>query len=104
MIGLTPKQTLCLDVIKRLTRDGMPPSFDEIQLALGLASKSNVHRLIHVLAERGAIEIAPNRARSMRVIEDPQNADILKRPTPQLRLLRDQIDREMRKRSWGPEQ
>ena len=48
---LTKKQLELLDFInKRMKRDGVPPSFDEMKEALDLRSKSGIHRLI---TERG---------------------------------------------------
>ena len=50
---LTRKQLVLLDFIqKRVTRDGVPPSFDEMKEALDLRSKSGIHRLITALEER----------------------------------------------------
>ncbi|MGR3436351.1 MAG: LexA family protein, partial [Shimia sp.] len=44
---LTPKQKDLLSFIhKRMQRDGVPPSFDEMKDELGLRSKSGIHRLI----------------------------------------------------------
>ena len=51
---LTRKQLELLDFInKRIQRDGVPPSFDEMKEALNLRSKSGIHRLITALEERG---------------------------------------------------
>ena len=41
----------------------VPPSFDEMRDALGLASKSGIHRLVSGLEERGYIRRLANRAR-----------------------------------------
>jgi repressor LexA len=90
MIGLTPVQAKCLDAIKRLTRDGMPPSYEELQRALGLRSKSNVHRLIHALEARGAITLKPESARSIRVLDDLEGLE--RHTTEHLRAMRDRID------------
>ena len=44
---LTKKQLDLLSFIhQRVQRDGVPPSFDEMKLALDLRSKSGIHRLI----------------------------------------------------------
>jgi len=49
-VMLTRKQLDLLNFInKRLTRDGVPPSFDEMKEALDLRSKSGIHRLISAL-------------------------------------------------------
>lgn len=65
---MTPQQKRCLDAIERLTKDGVPPSYDELKDELGLASKSGVHRLIHALAGRGYIALSPGRYRTMQVV------------------------------------
>lgn len=50
---LTKKQRDLLEFIqKRLSKDGVPPSFDEMKEALDLRSKSGIHRLITALEER----------------------------------------------------
>ena len=46
----------------------MPPSFDEMRDALGLASKSGVHRLVSGLEERGYIRRLANRARAIEIL------------------------------------
>ena len=69
---LTKKQLDLLDFIhKRVQRDGVPPSFDEMKEALDLKSKSGVHRLISALEERGFIRRLPNRARALEVLRMP---------------------------------
>jgi len=60
---LTRKQKELLFLIRdRLAADGVPPSFDEMKDALGLKSKSGIHRLIMGLEERGFIKRLPHRA------------------------------------------
>src|ERR1051325_7308893 len=51
---------------------GIPPSFDEMQDALELRSKSGIHRLVTALEERGFIRRLPNRARAIEVIKVPE--------------------------------
>lgn len=46
---------------------GHAPSYDEMKTALGYASKSTVHRVVHALAERGLIRIMPNLARTIQL-------------------------------------
>lgn len=65
---MTPKQKRCLDAIQQLTKDGVPPSFDELREHLGLASKSGVHRLVHGLAERGYIAFQPDKRRTLQIV------------------------------------
>lgn len=97
MIGLTPPQARALDAIKRLTRDGVPPSYRQLGEELGMASQSAVHRLIVRLRDRGFVAFEPRKARSLRITED---AKLLATPTRDLRAMRDQIERELRRRAW----
>ena len=70
---LTRKQLELLDFIqKRLDRDGVPPSFDEMKEALDLRSKSGIHRLITALEERGFLRRLPHRARAIEVLKLPE--------------------------------
>ncbi len=63
---LTKKQLDLLEFIhKRVQRDGVPPSFDEMKVALDLRSKSGIHRLITALEERGFIRRLAHRARAI---------------------------------------
>ena len=70
---LTRKQLELLDFIqKRLDRDGVPPSFDEMKEALDLRSKSGIHRLITALEERGFIRRLAHRARALEIVKLPE--------------------------------
>jgi len=70
---LTKKQLELLDFInKRMRRDGVPPSFDEMKEALSLRSKSGIHRLITALEERGFIRRLAHRARAIEIIKLPE--------------------------------
>ena len=72
---LTAKQReLLLLIDDRLKTGGISPSFDEMRDALGLKSKSGVHRLISALEERGFIRRLPNRARALEVLKVPDAA------------------------------
>ncbi|MGR3805515.1 transcriptional repressor LexA [Marinibacterium profundimaris] len=71
---LTRKQLDLLDFInKRVQRDGVPPSFDEMKEALDLRSKSGIHRLITALEERGFIRRLPHRARALEILKLPES-------------------------------
>lgn len=71
---LTKKQLDLLDFIhKRLQRDGVPPSFDEMKVALDLRSKSGIHRLITALEERGFIRRLAHRARAIEILRLPES-------------------------------
>ncbi len=72
---LTRKQHELLTFIhERLGETGVSPSFEEMKDALGLKSKSGVHRLISALEERGFIRRLPNRARALEVLKIPERA------------------------------
>lgn len=69
---LTKKQRDLLEFIhKRLQKDGVPPSFDEMKDALDLRSKSGIHRLITALEERGFIRRLAHRARAIEIVKLP---------------------------------
>ncbi|MCB1532378.1 MAG: transcriptional repressor LexA [Alphaproteobacteria bacterium] len=69
---LTKKQRdLLLFIHEHMTDDDIAPSFEEMKEALGLKSKSGIHRLISGLEERGYIERLPHRARALRIKELP---------------------------------
>ena len=71
---LTKKQRDLLEFIhKRLQRDGVPPSFDEMKDALDLRSKSGIHRLITALEERGFIRRLAHRARAIEIVKFPDD-------------------------------
>jgi repressor LexA len=71
---LTRKQRELLKFIQeRLADTGISPSFDEMKEALGLKSKSGVHRLITGLEERGFIKRLPHRARALDVVRLPED-------------------------------
>ena len=71
---LTQKQKdLLLLIDRKIKAVGVPPSYDEMKDALGLASKSGIHRLITALEERGFIRRLPNKARALEVIKLPED-------------------------------
>jgi repressor LexA len=71
---LTHKQReLLMFIHERLRETGVPPSFDEMKLALDLRSKSGIHRLITALEERGFLKRLPHRARALEVMKLPEN-------------------------------
>lgn len=70
--GLTPKQRDCIRSIrKHQERTGTPPTYDELRIALGYASKASIHRLVKALEERGYITCLFNRARSIALVDHP---------------------------------
>ena len=81
---LTRKQyELLVFINRRLTDSGVSPSFEEMKEALGLKSKSGIHRLISGLEERGFIRRLPHRARALEVVRLPEDtAYAAQRPRP----------------------
>jgi repressor LexA len=67
-MGLTPQQNACLQAIRfHHGGRGAMPSISDLQMALGMTSKSAVHRLLVQLEDRGAIKRAAGRARAIRL-------------------------------------
>jgi len=78
---LTRKQyELLMTIDRHLKAHGVPPSFDEMKDALGLKSKSGIHRLITGLEERGFIRRLPHRARALEVLRLPENVSPGRQP------------------------
>jgi repressor LexA len=74
-VMLTRKQhELLMFIHERIKEQGVSPSFDEMEEALGLASKSGIHRLITALEERGFLRRLPHRARALEVTKLPTQA------------------------------
>lgn len=71
---LTPRQHDALTFLAEYTREhGYAPSFDEMAVALGLASKSGISRLLIGLEERGFIRRLSGRARAIEIIRLPKH-------------------------------
>ena len=67
---LTRKQSELLTFLSdHMQQHDVSPSFDEMRDALGLASKSGVHRLVSGLEERGYIRRLANRARAIEILK-----------------------------------
>jgi len=66
---LTAKQAELLSFIKqKIAVDHVAPSFEEMREAMGVSSKSVVHRMISGLVERGHIRRTKQGARRMEVL------------------------------------
>ena len=69
---LTRKQhELLAFLVKSTNNSEVTPSFDEMREAVGLASKSGIHRLVTALEERGYIRRLPNKARAIEILRTP---------------------------------
>jgi SOS-response transcriptional repressor LexA len=67
---MTERQKLVYDFIQTFIKvRGFSPSYAEIAQGLGMRSKSNIHRHIHALKERGLLQIKPHMIRSMKVVD-----------------------------------
>lgn len=74
---LTRKQhQLLVFINQQLEETGVSPSFDEMKEALGLKSKSGIHRLITGLEEREFIRRLPHRARALEVLRLPDDVSV----------------------------
>lgn len=70
MTGLTRKQAELLEWLRRHCDSHQhSPSFREMAAATGVASISNIHRMVNTLVERGYVEYEPDRARTIRLVE-----------------------------------
>lgn len=86
---LTKKQNELLLYIHESMKDSdVAPSFEEMKEALGLKSKSGIHRLISSLVERGYIERLPHRARALEIKRLPDGAS----PSSQVQASNDSYD------------
>ncbi len=67
---LTAKQRDLLNFLREYQQEhDHAPSFDEMKDAVGLKSKSGIHRLVSALEERGHIRRLANRARAIEIID-----------------------------------
>lgn len=70
MAGLTSKQHQLLTFLTEYDeKHGCAPSFDEMMAAIGIQSKSGVHRLLTALEERGKIRRLRFRARAIEITD-----------------------------------
>lgn len=95
--GLTPQMRACLDAIQRLTRDGMPPSYDELAQALGKTSNGALASLLTRLRERGYVDWMPGHARSLTLVHDGH--DLNRFPTDELLKIKRRVDAILSDRS-----
>ena len=72
---LTRRQHDLLMFLNQSTQiTGISPSFDEMRVALGMKSKSGVHRLVSALEERGFIRRLAYRSRAIEVLRLPDGS------------------------------
>jgi len=67
--GITTKQKKMLDIVKKyLKTNDHAPSYEELKQLCGVKSKSNVHRYLHCLRERGYINFKDHMKRGIMVL------------------------------------
>lgn len=77
---MTPRMHATLSFVRAFQfKHGYCPSYGEIADGIGLKSKSNVHRIVKRLEERGHIRRLFHKARSIEVIPNNQVARIRQR-------------------------
>ena len=68
---MTKRQMKVLEYIKSYwDENGYSPSYDDIKDAMGISSRSNVHRIVHCLVERGYLRNIPQKARSLVIVDN----------------------------------
>lgn len=68
---LTARQAEILEIIRGYVAEtGRPPSRPELARMLGISSTNGVFKHLDALARKGAIELVPNAARGIRVIDN----------------------------------
>jgi repressor LexA len=69
---LTSRQNDCWVFLAKYTEEhGYAPSFEEMANSLNVASKSNIHRLLGALEERGFIRRLRHKSRAIEVLRLP---------------------------------
>lgn len=75
---MTTRQLELLDFIKAyIAEHRTPPSYEEMMNAMGLKSKSGIHRIVKALVERGEIVQLRGRARSIEIATGKTKSDEL---------------------------
>lgn len=88
MLTRRQSELLCYLVAYAGEADGMCPTYSDMAKALGLKSKSGIHKLITGLEWRGFIQRLPHQARAIRVIRRPGEE-----PAPTVENLRSMVGR-----------
>ena len=52
---------------------GFSPSYMDITIGMKLKSKSNIHRIIHALKDRGFLKLQPHKIRSLTTVDKTVN-------------------------------
>lgn len=81
MTTLSPRRSAILTFIRdRIADRGQPPSLAEIAEAFGFASRSVARKHVLALTEAGFIEVNPNQARGIRLLNQAPRPELLDIP------------------------
>ena len=81
MSTLSPRRSAIYDFIReRIVNQGQPPSLADICEAFGFASRSVARKHIVALVEAGLIEVIPNQARGIRLVQAGPRPELLEIP------------------------
>ncbi|XVO79417.1 transcriptional repressor LexA [Pseudomonas chlororaphis] len=81
MTTLSPRRSAILTFIReRIAEHGQPPSLAEISEAFGFASRSVARKHVIALTEAGFIEVNPNQARGIRLLNQLPRPELLEIP------------------------
>lgn len=65
---MTEHQRAVLEFIQAYIKmKGFAPSMQDIATGMGLKSRSNIHRIIHTLKEKGLLVTTPHKVRTMKL-------------------------------------
>ena len=71
---MSEKHKLIFEFIKAYMKiHGVAPSYSVIAKGIGLKSKSNVHRIIHVLQDEGLLTVKPHKFNSIRIVKKQED-------------------------------
>jgi SOS-response transcriptional repressor LexA len=80
---MTPRQRTLLDFIESFVdQRGYSPSYDEMAVGIGVASKSNIHRLVAGLKQAGLVQ--EDRRGGKRALVPTTDIDLSDVSTPRL--------------------
>ena len=100
--GLTASQRRMLDFLNTFIETrGISPSYAEMQDALGYRSKASIARYLYALRERGYIDYAPGKARTIAVLFPLEGAPNWESIARALYLQNMDMREHLKKMGWG---
>lgn len=101
--GLTPAQKRVLDFIDTYIRkNGVSPSYSEMQMDLNMRSKASVSRYLIALRERGYIDFLPRQARTITVLFPMEGTPNWESIARMLHLQNVELRAHLKKIGWEP--